>query len=121
MPVNMPGVPTGLQPLGVAKPVFGAAGVVVGAVAGAVASRLGDCPPAIGTTGMLASAAQATADLAGAPLRSWTHAVRLSVVASASATVATNAVFCMELPPISPPVGGVHGRTPERNPNRGAA
>ena len=27
----------------------------------AVASRLGDCPPAIGTTGMLASAAQATA------------------------------------------------------------
>ena len=27
----------------------------------AVAARLGDCPPAIGTTGMLASAAQATA------------------------------------------------------------
>jgi len=27
----------------------------------AVASRLGDCPPAIGTAGMLASAAQATA------------------------------------------------------------
>jgi hypothetical protein len=36
----------------------------------------------------------AMADLAAAPLRSWTHAVRLSVVASASTAVATNAVFC---------------------------
>src|SRR6185436_13032160 len=105
MPVNMPGVPTGLQPRGVAKPDFCAVDVPVGALAGAVSRAADASMPAVPIAGGQSPRRDATADLAGAPLWSWTHAVRLSVVASASTTVATNAVFCMEWPPISPPGG----------------
>src|SRR5580765_6910367 len=96
MPVNMPGVPTGLQPRGLAKAGFGAAGVAAGSLAGAVACAAEASMRGVPVAGGQSPRRAAKADLAGAPPRSWTHAVRLSVVASASATVATNAVFSMD-------------------------
>ena len=93
MPVNMPGVPTGLQPRGFAKPDFLVELDVAPpppAVAGAAEATM---PRVGGAGGQSPGREDVPAPAVAPPVRSWAAASRLDVATIPSTSTAANEIF----------------------------
>jgi len=101
LPVNMPGVPTGLQPRGFAKLDF-LVELEVGPLSPAGAGAAEATMPRGGAAGgQSPGRADVPAAAVAAPVRSWAAARRLDVAAIASTSPTANEIFRIaELPPL---------------------